>query len=159
MEASTAATGVRRLALEGLQNPTDQERPGPHPLGVSLAGPFRSFFEDRKIPPLPAQTLVGQPAAEEEPIAQGQDARLVVVGSADFIANNLTFVLNAVDWLVQDPALMSIRAKTAAAHALEAPERGAASRINLATLGVPLLVLWAGGAVVAFRARAKRGAA
>ena len=37
--------------------------------------------------------------------------RVVVAGSADFVANNVPFVLNLADWLVQDENLIAIRSK------------------------------------------------
>ena len=37
--------------------------------------------------------------------------RLMVAGSADMVANNIAFMLNLADWMVQDEALINIRSK------------------------------------------------
>ena len=41
----------------------------------------------------------------------GISSRIVVGGSADMVANNIAFMLNLADWMVQDEALIKIRAK------------------------------------------------
>jgi hypothetical protein len=76
---------------------------GPHVLAVAMraGGP----------PPL-------DPAQEEDQEGGGKAPSLVVFGDADFASNrysgafsNADFLLNAVNWLCRDYALMSIRAK------------------------------------------------
>ncbi|HEX7117767.1 MAG TPA: Gldg family protein [Longimicrobiales bacterium] len=88
--------------------------------------------------------------------------RLVVVGDADFLGEdfvrsnpqNLAFAANAVDWLAQDEALISIRAKdrTPPPLVLESEAQQAALKWgNL--LGVPLLFIVGGALRVASRRR------
>ena len=56
-------------------------------------------------------------AAKPDSAATGPTGRLVLIGSTDFATDNFlapenaTFLLNAVDWLAQDDAFISIRAK------------------------------------------------
>ncbi len=79
-----------------------------------------------------------------------------MVGSADMIANNLAFVLNAVDWMVQDATLVSIRAKTVQVPPLEPVEGGKLTALKLANLlGPAALLLLIGGIRAAIRRRAE----
>lgn len=72
---------------------------GPYPMAAAFRGNFPSAFQDGLT---------------------GVDSRIVVVGDGDFIneamvgqvPSNIEFVLNMVDWLVQDDALLTIRAKS-----------------------------------------------
>ena len=60
--------------------------------------------------------------------------RVVVGGSADFIANNIPFMVNLVDWMVQDEELISIRSKTVQVpmmRPLEPRERDTLKAVNL----------------------------
>lgn len=81
--------------------PVPSEEVGAWPVMVSVRGPIDSAFAGRDAP----ETAVGPR------MNQAQDARVVVAGSADFIANNITFMLNLVDWMVQDEDLIAIRSK------------------------------------------------
>jgi ABC-2 type transport system permease protein len=118
------------------------------PLAVSVSGSFESYFKDRPSPfqegadaevpaaPGPGQDPQQQP---EQPVlstipASPQSSRLVVVGSAEFLndavlglsqslsperyLNNLTFLLNAIDWSVEDEDLLTIRARGVQARLL-----------------------------------------
>ncbi|HEX6938109.1 MAG TPA: Gldg family protein [Longimicrobiales bacterium] len=98
-------------------------------------------------------------AAERD---DGAGGRLVVVGDADFLNDdfvrgnpqNLAFAANAVDWLAQDDALISIRSKdrTPPPLILESEAQQAALKWgNL--LGVPLLFVLGGALRVANRRR------
>jgi len=88
--------------------------------------------------------------------------RLIVVGDANFVTDrfvqgapeNLAFALNAVDWLAQDEALISIRSKDRSPPPLaftSAGERDGVKYINL--IGVPLLVALVGIVRLARRRR------
>lgn len=79
--------------------------------------------------------------------------RVVVVGSSDFVGDrfarrapdNLALALNAVDWLAQDEALISIRSKDRRPPALVYPSEAARESVKYANLiGVPALVALAG---------------
>ena len=72
------------------------EEIGAWPLIVTVSGEYRSFFATEDIPDSPA-------SGELVPfIEDSAPTRLVVAGSADFIANNLAFMSNLADWMVQD---------------------------------------------------------
>ncbi|WP_428268536.1 Gldg family protein [Haliangium sp.] len=98
------------------------------------------------------------------------DARLVVVGSSNFVAdtalgiseasgsssgtNNLALVENSIDWAVADTDLLSIRSRGAAARTLGGVDADARTRWELINYLIALLGL---GLVVVF-ARARRQA-
>lgn len=90
------------------------------------------------------------------PLAKPADSlpkgRLVVAGTGDlagdrFVQNNpqnLAFVLNAVDWLAQDDALIAIRSKNRQPPQLafsSATKREAAKYLNM--VGIPVLLIFA----------------
>ncbi len=86
---------------------------------------------------------------------------MVVIGNGDFVSDqyvanaqqNVVFALNAVDWLAQDEALVSIRSKNRTPPALtfsSATKRDLAKYANL--MGVPILVIVV-GIVRVFRRR------
>jgi len=86
--------------------------------------------------------------------------RLIVIGNSDFASdqsarsdpNGLLFVLNAVDWLVQDEALIEIRSKDRQPPPLvRSPGRDAAVKYGN-VIGVPVLLVLFGG-VRLFRRR------
>jgi len=90
-----------------------------------------------------------QPPVETGDGTDGPRGRLVLVGNSEFVADdqlrsapaNLTFVLNAVDWLAQDESLISIRSKdrTPPPLVLTEGKRNAVKYANL--IGVPILVI------------------
>ena len=102
------------------------------------------------------------------PLVSGDSAgprgRLVVVGNEEFasdrqarsVPENLTFVLNAVDWLAQDEGLIAIRSKDRRPPPLALSEgtRGAVKYANV--VGMPLLVGLAGLARLLGRRRTMR---
>ncbi len=138
---------VQRIDPPAYRMRDPAETQGAFPLLVSARGSFTSFFADKAIPD-------PQPGDEEARIRESGSTRLVVAGSADFVANNLTFMQNLVDWMVEDHALVAIRSKTVQIPALDPPESQAlqiAKAINL--LGpAGLLVLI--GLIRLFRRRA-----
>jgi ABC-type uncharacterized transport system involved in gliding motility auxiliary subunit/ABC-type transport system involved in multi-copper enzyme maturation permease subunit len=84
---------------------------------------------------------------------ESKSGRVVVVGSADFIADrfarrapdNLALALNSVDWLAQDEALIAIRSKDRRPPALVFPSEAAREAVKYANvIGVPALVALAG---------------
>lgn len=91
----------------------DEER-GPFGVMVSVTGALRSFFETRPVPgPEEGVPSVDGKDFPEEPglTVEGAPTRMVIAGSADMVANNIPFMLNLADWLVQDTALIGIRSK------------------------------------------------
>jgi hypothetical protein len=96
-----------------LRDPAETQ--GAFPLLVSARGSFTSYFADKAIPD-------PQPGDDEARIRESGTTRLVVAGSADFVANNLTFMQNLVDWMVEDGSLVAIRSKTVQVPSLEHQE-------------------------------------
>jgi ABC-type uncharacterized transport system involved in gliding motility auxiliary subunit len=102
------------------------------------------------------------------PLVSGDSAglrgRLIVVGNEEFasdrqarsVPENLTFVLNAVDWLAQDEGLIAIRSKDRRPPplALSEGKRGGVKYANM--VGMPLLVGLAGLARLVERRRTMR---
>jgi len=126
-------------------------------LAVALRGAFPSFFADRDDPRLARAETPGpseeegekkeQEAKEEDkavlsPLIKEspESARLVVVGSSEFISdvvvsisqsmgqerylNNLEFLQNIIDWAVEDESLLAIRSRGTHARLLYPISRG-----------------------------------
>ncbi len=138
------------------------EKRGPFPVLVAIKGSFRSFFETRPVPhPVPdvleEQDGIGPDATQ---LIEGAPTRVVLGGSADFVANNPAFMLNMCDWLIQDEALIGIRSKIATVPSLSTTTAGGQlgwKAFNL--IAAPLLLLGVGAArQLQFRRRARRAA-
>jgi ABC-2 type transport system permease protein len=165
-----------------------------YPLAVAITGSFTSYFSDKPSPfatpttvpaettPIPTATLVPSitPTATSTPSVSSQSfvttspdsARLIVVGSAEFLndnifalsqrlgdersANNLQFVQNSVDWFVQDTALSSIRAKGASSRLLRPLVEGEQGRWEVFNYAFALLSLIGLGALWQIRRRTER---
>ncbi len=145
----------RDLRPEALRTRSPKEFPGPHPMAVVAQGKFGSYFSDRAIPAAPpapdGSTLPEDPTSK---LTSSAGSQLVVVGSADVLANNEALILNTVDWLVEDPALVAIRARTRIPPKLDVPENTATWRFWIP--GVPAL-FWLGiAAFVRLRQRRAR---
>jgi gliding-associated putative ABC transporter substrate-binding component GldG len=147
--ASGSVQALKSIDPGQLTQVLPDEKRGPFPLAVSLVGAFRSFYETRGTPPADAtipdeQDGLGPDAA---PIIEGAPTRLVVAGSADFIANNQAFMLNLVDWLVQDEALIGIRSKLATVPQMAPTTPGARVAWRTLNLALTPVLLLAVGAV------------
>ncbi len=159
-----AVDGVTTIDPSQLTSVLSSEQRGPFPVLVTITGAFRSFFETRAVP-APDPTLPAtdddESAPEPAPIAEGANTRLVVAGSVDFIANNPAFMLNVVDWLVKDEALIGIRSKTATITTLAPTSPGERLAWKVAIIAVGPGILFVYGAVRAAqrRRRARREAA
>jgi gliding-associated putative ABC transporter substrate-binding component GldG len=159
--AAGAVNELRTVDPAQLGAVLSSERRGPFATLVTLSGAFRSFYETRPVPVpvegLPA-TAEDAPPDPPRPTVEGAPARVVVAGSADFVANNPAFMLNLADWLVKDESLIAIRSRTGTLAALE--PTNAAER--LVYKGALLLIgpgaLLAFGAARAFRRRRARSA-
>lgn len=96
---------------------------------ASVQGPLQSYYHD-KVSPLTRKKSekAAQPSEYDQIVAQSpESARLVVVGSGDFLSdmvlgisrnsgregyqNNLQFLLNMVDWSLEDADLLPIRSR------------------------------------------------
>lgn len=119
-----------------LLNPTVALKPaddkGPFALGYTAEGKFKSFFAGKPFPNEKGEKVTPTPNASlppdaEKPIDEAQaPGRILVMGSSNIVSDmyiagvsryvpvyqiDLAFALNVMDWLAQDKALSSIRAK------------------------------------------------
>jgi ABC-2 type transport system permease protein len=147
---------------------------GALPLAVSVRGSFKSYYADHPSPfeatPEATPTPAPDGSETEPPPVLGtiesspESARLVVVGSAEFLddvvldisrsmsqdryLNNLQFLQNAVDWSVQDEDLLTIRSRGTYARLLRPLSETQQLRWEVANYVVALLgligigVLW-----------------
>ncbi len=130
--------------------------------GTAFVDPRRQLSGDSLAPRLLA-ALVNPAAADGESELKG---RLVVVGNTEFASDQfaesfrtgLLFVLNAVDWLAQDQALISIRSKERRPPPLVFESRTTRDVVRWGNvMGVPLLlIVFASGWLFRRRQRARR---
>lgn len=139
---------VARVDPAAYQRRDPSEEVGAWPLLVAARGSFRSFFAGRELP----STVPPDEAAAR--VNESAPTRVVVAGSADFIANNITFMVNLVDWMTQDEALIAIRSKTVNIPTLRALEPGEQRLVKAVNLLGGAALLWAYGAVRLWRRRA-----
>ncbi len=142
----------RKISFDLLNNPPDRESftEGNYPLAVLLEGNFSSAYKNR-IKPF---TLEG---AREE----GPENKMIVISDGDLIANQLRngrplelgydkwtnnyfgnkeFLVNAVNYLLDDTGLINIRSRKVVVPMLDpAKIADQKSRWQLITIGVPLL--------------------
>jgi len=162
-----------------MQPPADSTKLGRHSLAYLLEGSFASYFKGRPIPEKPV--VDEEPPAEEEikdgaekegntlaalvsegglesrgvRLDEGKPGRLIVVGSADILRNNIVdeggttpnaqLLMNMVDYLNDRQELAVLRSKTQRFNPLIeiAPEsRSLIKGANL--VGLPFLVILAG---------------
>ncbi len=157
MVTATAAPAVRTVLPDQFgATPLSSERPGPFPVAVAITGHLPSAFANRPIPKPPAQKD-GSVATDDpkDRIDETGKARMVVVATADFVANNPAFIQNTVDWLVADDDLVAIRSRAAQARPLDITP-GTGWRWKLAMLLPPALVLAAAAGLVALAQRRAR---
>ena len=147
--ASSSPESVARpaggdIGVDALQKPHPGERPGPFPMAVLVRTPQASRFVGR----LPAQA---DPAAF---LPATDDARYFVVPDDEFLfVNKITgytdafakfgihLFVNAIEWLIQDEALMEIRNRSLP-QMVQIPDAATQSRIlRIHVIGVPALVL------------------
>ena len=146
------------------------ESGGTNPAG-SPVQPGMEFTGRQSEPGVYTYAVAVDPALAESADEDGESAeaeaerpggRLIVVGDGDFLEDrfvqqnpqNLSFAANAVDWLVQDEALISIRSKdrTPPALVFESDSgRGALKWTSL--IGVPALFILLGFARVTGRTK------
>ncbi|UCF40389.1 MAG: Gldg family protein [Gemmatimonadota bacterium] len=115
--------------------------------GRALIAPQRDFPQDDLSERVLAALVNPQAAGREEGPSLG---RVVLVGNSEFVTDRyvqttptgMLFVLNAVDWLAQDDALIQIRSKNRRPPALvfegETPRR-VVKYLNM--VGMPLLII------------------
>jgi gliding-associated putative ABC transporter substrate-binding component GldG len=134
-EESTRSQAVRKIDPYTLQKRGPGEMLGASPVLVAVRGIFTSAFSNSEAPD------PGADAPEEIVIRESADSRLVVAGSSHFMANNSTAMLNLVDWLVADMALVDIRSKTVQLPILDPLEASEVRMLKLANLLGPVILL------------------
>jgi gliding-associated putative ABC transporter substrate-binding component GldG len=130
------------------------ETTGEKILGVSLSGTFPSFFRGS-----PKPTREGSEEELPDMPKQASPSRIIVVGNTNFASNmieatqanyNLDFLIRAVDWLVNDEDIISIRNKQPQTSRLDKikdiDQRIAAMKFaQILNVGIlPLMVIAAG---------------
>lgn len=146
--ASGRIKGIRTVDPKAYKVVAGGEERGSWPVLVSMTGTWPSYFADKDIPAAD-QGPKDDPAGK---LRSSAPTRLVVSGSADFVANNIAFVLNLADWLVEDESLIGIRSKTVQLPKLEPIEPAKANGLKAANLlGGSLLLLVFGGVRWFFR--------
>jgi ABC-2 type transport system permease protein len=146
----------------------------PRVLAVAVEGEFESFFKDKKSPLLPEK--VDPKAKDAKPVYSGvieksaQSARLIVVGSADFLTDEilrftssvsrsqytapLQLAENMVDWSLEDRGLLSIRGRGHFARLLKPLSNG--TRMFWEYLNYALALVGVTAAWIAWRVRRSR---
>jgi gliding-associated putative ABC transporter substrate-binding component GldG len=155
---SGAIASLRHIRPDAFRVTAPGERPGPHPVALTLTGRLTSFFMDQPVPP-PEGMVPDDPRFKSDPtqtIVDGAPSRILLVASTDFMANNLPFMLNAVDWMLDDPELMGIRSKFSPAQPMTRPEDMQVIGYRAAILGFPLLLLAGLGLLMALITRRRR---
>jgi hypothetical protein len=162
---------VSTIDYESLNEPAEGELPGAVPVAVALQGPMKSFYADNAKPAgAPSSNPDEGFAADYAPVTTAATAaRIVVVSSGEFMFPNprsgfsrqysglgALFLLNMIDWLVQDEDLISIRAK-GIPSVLEGVETADHAKYQVANaIGVPALFVLFGVAFWFFRRERRR---
>ena len=147
------------------------------PLAVSVEGEFESFFKGKKSPLIPEKPEKKDPKAKEPPKEvygdviekSAQSARLIVVGSGDFLTdeilrftssvsrtnytNSLQLAENIVDWSLEDRGLLAIRGRSHFARLLKPMSNGLRMFWEYLNYGLALAGLAGLWAVLRFRRR------
>jgi len=153
------ATPPTSLNYQELAQAVPDESPGPFTVAVALQGQVPSWFEAN---PLPAG--IGEDAV----VKDRKPARILVVGSAEFFQPNPQvgfneqlaglggqFLINSLEWLVQDNALTQIRGKSLPRLIGEVPKSEQRRIQSMNILFVPLFFGVFGWTILQFRKRRK----
>ncbi len=156
-------------------------QPKSYPLAVAVQGVFESYFKGKQSPLLqsnpPAPNQPPAPGATPTPAPQTSSliesspdtARLVVVGSGEFVddavlqlssrltqdryLNNLQFLHNAVDWSVADLDLLTIRSRGTTSRVLKPMDQREESTWEIVNYIVALAALIGIGGLWYYRRR------
>lgn len=147
-QASGRIKGVRTIDPNAYKLVDPTEERGQFPLLMQLQGTFESYFAGKDIPDPSAEALAdgGRRDDPASMLRESAPARLVVAGSADFVANNVAFLLNLADWMVQDESLIGIRSKRVTLPPLDPVETQEARVFKVVNLagGASILLLLGG---------------
>ncbi len=127
---------------------TQPENKGSRVLAASLRGELASWFRGKAIPKKEGESRNWQSIVET-----AKDARLVVVGDADFASNlvdfteaeyNLSFLSNAAEWLSNSEDLLAIKTRLARdtrLNRIQDPNRRLAAALTTQLVNVALIPL------------------
>ncbi len=115
------------------------------PLGILISGNFQSYWTNKEIP----KDDTGAPISTSSVITSSPDTRIVVIGDANMIndqylvpgLDNLTAMLNLIDWLAQDEALIGIRSRSVVSRPLGEVSDGARQVVKYANMLIPPLIV------------------
>ena len=122
--------GIVTLDPKAYQLVAPGEETGSWGLIAGLTGSWSSYFRGKEIPKPDDGSELGI-YEEAEKLGEGASARLVVAGSADMVANNVAFMLNLADWMVQDEELIRIRSKVIRYNNFPSVEEGELLRLRI----------------------------
>ncbi len=144
-ERSWLQTGMYKLnPMENL-SPMGTSKTGPFPLMAMAKGRFTSYFADKIDSSAADKPYMSNP---DDILKQSPDTRILVIGDGSFAQDqttdpqNLVFLINTIDWLLQDEALITIRSRGITSKPiaeLESWEKGLVKYMNM--IGVPILFI------------------
>ena len=151
-EKSGKIRSVATLDPKAYQLVAPGEETGSWATMIGSIGAWSSFFRSKDIPVPDDGSDLGT-YEEVERLGEGAPARLVVASSADMVANNIAFMLNLADWMVQDEELIRIRSKVIRYNDFPIPDDAKLRKLRLINGfgGIGLLLL-----IAAFRAVLRR---
>lgn len=104
------------------QSPPNKAACRSYLMGALLSGRFKSYFAEKEVPPIEDKSGNAPEHKKEEPIKEGKESQIIVVGNSRFLENqffenpqfrrNDVFFLNVVDWLNIGGDLIGIRTKS-----------------------------------------------
>jgi gliding-associated putative ABC transporter substrate-binding component GldG len=133
-------------------------REGPYPLAAAISGKFRSFFENKSVPRGDSTA----PVENTTIVTESPDTRLIVIGDGHLALDtyasdpsNITFLVNAVDWMSLDEGLIQIRTRDVTNRPLADVSEGVKTSIKYANMiGPATLVILIG--VIRWQMRRRR---
>lgn len=115
------------------------------PLGALIQGNFQSYYTNKEIP----RDEEGNPISTSAVIPASPDTRIVVIGDANMIndqylvpgLDNVTAVLNIIDWMAQDEALIGIRSRAVVSRPLGEVSDATRQVVKYANMLIPPLIV------------------
>ena len=150
--AKTGAEASRSQAVRRIDPYTLKERGPGESIGesavlVDARGVFSSAFMNAEAPD------PGEGEPEEIVVRESAPARLVVAGTSHFMANNVSAMMNLVDWMVADASLVDIRSKSVQVASIDPMEAGEVQFWKLINLLGPVVLLLSIGGLMRVRRR------
>ncbi|MCB9831264.1 MAG: Gldg family protein [Planctomycetes bacterium] len=155
------------------------EKRGRRILAAEISGVFPSHWADKPAPKKEKEAPTeeeAEPSLEiaDQPIPSSRPTRMVVVANGEFLdlvqaqvesqagpkyalfSANARFLVNAIDWLLEDDDLAAIRNRGRSFRPIERLEEGAQNRTMLLNFVLPLVGLAALGGTLYWRRRLRR---